>query len=115
MRSPHAYHRPVANAYLERVRDRRLKRELLAMLAAVLALGGGLLAYTWVHTETLRVAYDIERLEQQLGRLEEQARALRLQVSSNTQPQRIEARARRELGMHPPSQEQTLYFEELLP
>lgn len=115
MRSPHAYRRPVANAYLERVRDRRLKRELLAMLGIVLVLGGGLLAYTWVHVETLRVGYRIDDLEHVLGALEERERALRLEAAHRSHPARIEERAERELGMRAPTLDETLFYRELVP
>lgn len=115
MRSPHVYRRPVENAYLERVRDRRLRRELLAMLGVVLVLGGGLLAYTWMHIETMRIGYRVDRLGTQLGVLEERERRLRLEIAHRTHPARIEARARRELGMLTPTLDGTLFYEELVP
>lgn len=115
MRSPHVYRRPVENAYLERVRDRRLRRELSKMLGVALVLGGGLLAYTWMHVETLRSGYRIEGYATALGELDERVRRLRLEIAHRTHPARIEERARRELGMQPPSQEATLFYEELVP
>jgi len=115
VRSPHVYRRPVENAYLERVRDQRLKRELLAMLGVVLVLGGGLLAYTWIHVETLRVGYRIGGLEDQINTLEERERALRLEAAHRAHPARIQERARLELGMRAPSLDETLFYEELVP
>ncbi len=56
MRNAYAVRRPVANAYLVRERDRRRLRELAVVLLVVLSLGGGLLAYTWIHLEVLRPA-----------------------------------------------------------
>jgi len=47
--SAYAFRRPVANTYLVRERDRRLRRELFAVVGVVLSLGGGLLGYTWMH------------------------------------------------------------------
>lgn len=115
MRSPHVYRRPVENAYLERVRDRRLRRELMAMLGVVLVLGGGLLAYTWMHIETLRIGYRVDRWATELGTLEEHERRLRLEIAHRTHPARIESRARSELGMQAPTLEKTLFYEELVP
>lgn len=115
MRSPHAVHRPVENAYLERERDRRLLRELFIALAAVVALGGGLLAYTWMHIEILRTGYRIDNLEKEAHRLLERERHLRLEAAYRAHPERVEERARRELGMQAPTLEQTLFYQELTP
>ena len=113
MRSPYAIHRPVENEVLVRQRDRRLLRELLAVLAAVIALGGGLLAYTWVHLETLDTGYRVNAREKELHQLLETERRRRLEVSVLTHPQRIETRARQDLEMRPPTLEQTVFYQEL--
>ena len=115
MQSPHALRRPVANAYLERERDRRFLHELVGVLGAVLLLGSGLLAYTWMHIELLRAGYRIDALERELHQSVEHERALRLEATYRAHPERVEARARDELGMRPPVLEQTLFFEELVP
>ena len=85
------------------------------MLGIVVMLGGGLLAYTWVHVETLRAGYRIGKLERALGELEERERALRLEAAHRSHPARIEARAQRELGMRAPTIDETLYYRELVP
>ena len=69
MRSEYAVRRPVLNAYLVRERDRRLARELALVLLVVVLLGGGLLAYTWIHLEALRTGYRIDLAERQLREL----------------------------------------------
>ena len=111
----YAIRRPVANTYLVRQRDRRRMRDLLAVLVAVFLVGGGLLVYTWIHIEIMRTGYLINDLERQLETLEEQERHHRLEASYLTHPARLERRARRELGMVPPSIEQTLFHQELVP
>lgn len=115
MQSPHAFRRPVENAYLERERDRRFWYELVGVLGAVLLLGGGLLAYTWMHIELLRAGYRTDALERELHQVVEHERALRLEATYRAHPERIESRARAELGMDAPSLEQTLFYEELVP
>ena len=115
MNTPHAFRRPVENAYLERERDRRLLRELMGVLGAVLVLGGGLLAYTWMHIEILRTGYRIDDLEQSLHQTLERERQLRLEAAYRAHPQRVEQRARAELSMQEPTLEQTLFYEELVP
>lgn len=113
MRSAYAFRRPVTNTYLVRERDRRLARELVLVLLAAVLLGGGLLAYTWMHLEALRTGYRIDVLERQLRDQSQIERQLQLEASYLASPQRIEERAVRELGMQPPKLEQVLFWEEM--
>ncbi len=113
MRSAYAFRRPVRNAYLVRERDRRLARELAVVLVVVVALGGGLLAYTWIHLESLRTGYRIDVLERELRDLSQIERQLQLEASYLASPQRIEERAVRELGMQPPVLDQVVFWEEM--
>lgn len=110
----YAIRRPVENAYLVRQRDRRLARDLLSVLLAVSMVGGGLLAYTWIHIEILRTGYLVNELERELNHLLEEERRYQLEASYLTHPERIEKRAREELGMQVPSLDQTLFYEELV-
>ncbi len=114
MQRPYAIHRPVENAYLVRERDRRLIRELLGVVALVLVLGGGLLAYTWVHIEIVRTGYRIDKREKELNRLLEDERRRRLEAALLTHPEQIEERARRDLGMRQPTLAQTVFYQELV-
>ena len=111
----YAIRRPVENAYLVRQRDRRRVRDLVGVLVVVCLAGCGLLAYTWMHVEILRAGYAATGLEQQLERLMEEERRHRLELSRATRPERIEVRARDELGMAPPVLDQTLFLEEVAP
>jgi cell division protein FtsL len=113
LRNAYAIRRPVRNAYLVRERDRRLVRELVAVVAVVVVLGGGLLAYTWLHLEALRTGYRINTLEKQLQELSKVERQLRLEAAYLAGPQRIEERATRELGMQQPALDQVIFWEEI--
>ena len=112
MRNAYAPRRPVVNTYLVRERDRRLARELAAVVLVVLLLGGGLLADTWIHLEALRTGYRIDSLERQLRELSQVERQLRLEAAYLAGPQRIEQRAVQELGMRQPGLEQMIFWEE---
>ncbi len=114
MRRPYAIHRQVENTYLVRERDRRLGRELLGVVAIVLVLGLGLLAYTWVHVEIVRTGYRIDDREKELHGLLEKERRLLLEAAYLKHPERIEERARRDLGMHEPNLAQTVFYQELV-
>ncbi len=114
MSNPYTIHRRVENTYLVRERDRQLIRELLVVIVLVLVLGGGLLAYTWVHIEIVDTGYRINSFEKTLHELREEERRRRLEASYLAQPQRLDQRAQLELGMRSPTLAQTLFYEELV-
>ncbi|HKI05741.1 MAG TPA: cell division protein FtsL [Thermoanaerobaculia bacterium] len=113
MRSAYAFTRPVVNTYLVRERDRRRWRELALVLLCVVCLGGGLLAYTWIHLEMTRTGYHIDKLERELAELTREERQLRLEASYLASPSKIERRAVEELGLQAPALEQMVFWEEL--
>ncbi len=113
MASAYAFRRPVANTYLVRERDRRLRRELLAVVAVVLSLGGGLLGYTWMHLALLDTGYRIVALEREARDLAQEERRLRLETAYLASPEQVESRAARELGMQSPTTEQVVFWEEI--
>lgn len=113
MRSAYAFTRPVVNTYLVRERDHRRRRELALVLLVVVCLGGGLLAYTWIHLEVTRAGYRINSLEKDLAELERTERQLRLKAANLASPSQVERRAVRELGMQPPTLEQVVFWGEL--
>jgi hypothetical protein len=102
----------VVNAYLVRERDRRRRRELGYVVLAVLPLVVGLVAYTWLQLETLRVGYRIEALERRTHQLEQVERQLRLEASYLAEPRRLATRAQEELGLGEPRVEQVVFIEE---
>ncbi len=113
MRSAYTVHRPVANEYLVRERDRRRLRDLVKVLLvlapAALALG----AFTWVHLQVLDSGYRIEDLELELHELGRDESRLRLEAAYLASPEVIEDRATRELGMRPPDLGQLVFEEDL--
>jgi len=113
LRSAYAFTRPVVNTYLVRERDRRRWRELALVLLCVVCLGGGLLAYTWIHLEMTRTGYHIDKLERELAELTREERQLRLEASYLASPSKIERRAVEELGLQAPALEQMVFWEEL--
>lgn len=113
MASAYAFRRPVANTYLVRERDRRLRRELFAVVGVVLSLGGGLLGYTWMHLALLDTGYRIVALEREARDLAQEERRLSLETAYLASPGRVEARAAKELGMQSPAIDQVVFWEEI--
>lgn len=108
--SPYLARRPVENEFLVRERDRRRVRELLRLLLLVAPLGLALLAYTWIHLESLDAGFRIRGLEQELHELERRERQLRLEAAWLKSPGRVEGLAESELGLAPPRPEQVVFW-----
>lgn len=108
--SPWIVRRPVENDYLVRERDRRRVRELLRLLLLVAPLGLALLAYTWIHLESLDTGFRIRGLEQELHELERRERQLRLEAAWLKSPRRVEDLAESRLGLAPPRPEQMVFW-----
>ena len=113
MRSAYAVRRPIVNTYLVRERDRRRLRELAVVLLIVVSLGGGLLAYTWIHLEVLSTGYRIVELERRARELAQEERRWRLEAAYLASPQEAERRAVGELGLGEPTLTQVVFWEEL--
>jgi cell division protein FtsL len=105
----------IRNNPVIREADRRERREFRRiMLLASLAVGL-LLFSAWQHYETLEAGYTIEQLRQ--FRADEEAinRQLRLNLATLRAPQKIEERARRELGLSAPTADETIVIERARP
>jgi cell division protein FtsL len=86
-------------------------RELQRVAVAILVVGLALLGYTWLHLELLGSGYRVQVLEQRLQELQRRQRHLRLDEAYLSSPQRVEARASKELGMRPPELGQLVFAE----
>ena len=113
MRNAYAFTPLRANTYLVRERDRRRLRELAVVLLIVVSLGGGLLAYTWIHLEVLSTGYRIVELERRERQLAQEERRWRLEAAYLASPQEVERRAVSELGLGEPTLTQVVFWEEL--
>ncbi len=113
MRNAYTVARPVVNAYLVRERDRRRLRELALVLLGVFPLGLGLMVYTGLQLESLRVGYRIETLERRTHQLKQVERQLLLESAYLANPERLATRAKDELGLEAPRLEQVIFREEM--
>ncbi|MCB1032771.1 MAG: cell division protein FtsL [Acidobacteria bacterium] len=111
MKTTYVLRREVDNAYLVRERDRRRRRELLAILAVAAPVGLCLLVYIWTHLQVLEASYRIDRLGNQLHEMSQEERHLGLEVARLASPGRIEKVAVEDLGMVPLEPEQVIALE----
>ena len=91
------------NAVVVREPDARQRREyvLVTLLAALFVLS--LLFYGWQHYRWIQFGYRIEEAQKKKEQLVEVRERLRLERSSLRDRQRIDAKARNELGMIAPA------------
>jgi cell division protein FtsL len=101
----------IDNAKVVREHDPRASRELWALVLLVGCLVAGLGLYAWPHLERRRVGLETQQMDRERERLLEENRKLRLERASLEELQRVEAIARRELGLAPPLPEQVVVVE----
>ena len=108
----YAVRRPVENVYLIRERDRVRTRELAALALAAVPPLLVLLAAIWANLETVRLGYQLATVGRQREALLERNRQLRMDRAQATSLARVDAIARRELGLVPPAPGQILLIQD---
>ncbi len=101
----------VPNEQLVRQVDQRRHKELLMVAATGLSLAAALLAYAWQHFEMIQYGYRMEELRLEREYLVKIQRQLDLERAALASPDRIEAIAKRELGMASPAESQIVVIE----
>lgn len=104
----YAVRRPVENSYLIRERDRVRTREFLALALAAVPPLLVLLAAIWANLETVRLGYQLATVGRQREALLERNRQLRMDRAQATSLVRVDAIARRRLGLAVPAPGQAL-------
>jgi cell division protein FtsL len=113
VKSAYSIRRPVANAFLVRERDRKLRCDLLSVLAVALPLSAAVLAYVGISSQLWDVGYEVLRLEQTLDERLEAERRLKLEAATLARPARIEELATEELGLSPLDLDSVVFAGEL--
>jgi cell division protein FtsL len=108
----YAVRRTVENVYLVRERDRVRTREFVALALAAVPPLLVLLAAIWANLETVRLGYQLATVGRQRETLLERNRQLRMERAQATSLVRVDAIARRTLGLVPPSPEQVLLIQD---
>jgi cell division protein FtsB len=85
--------KPIENAHIVRERDRRRFRELLAVLSLGLPIGLFLLLFTWQNLEVIRLGRKATELQQQRKQIEDQNKALQLELDRLTSLDAVEQKA----------------------
>jgi len=85
--------KPIENAHIVRERDRRRFRELLAVLSLGIPIGLFLLLFTWQNLELIRLGRKATDLQQQRKQIEDENKALQLQLDRLTSLDAVEQKA----------------------
>lgn len=94
--------RPIDNSQVVREVDPQASRNLWVLLALLTGVLGGAVFYAWPHVMTRQTDDAAQRLARQRDRLVEQNRQLRLEKAGLEDLARVEAIARRDLGLTDP-------------
>ena len=86
--------------------------EMSRYLALAMMLACLLIAYPWIHSEILKLGYQIQDLKRENALLREQHQALVLEQAAWQSPQRIDEYARERLGLVPASSAQVIVIQE---
>jgi cell division protein FtsL len=98
----------IDNSRLRREVDLEKRRECFSLLGLGILVFLFVLLFTWQHFQCVRNGYEIEQLKAERATLEEWNHQLRLEQASLADPQRIDALARKELGLVSPDPRQVI-------
>ncbi len=89
----YAQKKPIENTHIVRERDRRRFRDLFFVVLLGIAIGGFLAFFAWQNLSVIRLGHEVTRLQKQKKDLENQNKALRLQIDRMTSLSNVEQRA----------------------
>lgn len=104
------FEKRIINNNVIREADKKSHRDYIVVTALAAMFLFGLFAYGWQHYQWIQYGYRIEETQKKRDQLAEIGRQLRLERASLRNPQRIDAIARKELGMVVPVPGQLVTF-----
>jgi cell division protein FtsL len=104
------FEKRIFNNNVIREADKKSYRDYIVVTALAAMFLFGLFAYGWQHYQWIQYGYRIEETQKKRDKLAEVGRQLRLERASLRNPQRIDAIARKELGMVVPVPGQLVTF-----
>ena len=104
------FEKRIVNSNVIREADKKSHRDYIVVTALAAMFLFGLFAYGWQHYQWIQYGYRIEETQKKRDQLAEIGRQLLLERASLRNPQRIDAIARKELGMVVPVPGQLVTF-----
>ena len=88
-------------------RKRRRRQSLVVALLAV-CLVGVALVHVWLRLQVVQTGYSLSTTSKLQSHLEQESRELKVELATLTSPDRLEAIARKRLGLTPPEKGQVI-------
>jgi len=95
-------------ARLDRAARAERRRRVLHHAVALFCLAIVALMYVWLRLQVVNLGYALSATTKLQQHLEQEQRELRLEHATLTSPERVEATARRRLGLRPPEKGQVI-------
>jgi cell division protein FtsL len=92
----------------EKVRRKQGRRHNLGVALLVFVLIGVVLAHVWLRLQVVQMGYVLSTQSKLQGKLEQEQRELKVELATLMSPDRLEAMARRRLGLAPPEKGQVI-------
>ncbi|HVO95168.1 MAG TPA: cell division protein FtsL [Terriglobales bacterium] len=83
-------------------------RRFLLLASLTLCLIAAVLVHVWLRLQVVQMGYVLSTTSKLQSRLEQENRELKLELATMTSPDRLEALARRRLGLVPPEKGQVI-------
>lgn len=84
------------------------RRHVIAIAVLTLSLIGVVLLHVWLRLQVVHMGYALATTSKLQSQLEQENRELKVELATLTAPDRLEAMARRRLGLRPPEKGQVI-------
>jgi cell division protein FtsL len=109
------FEKRIMNSNVVREADAKSHRDYIVVTVLASVFLFGLFAYAWQHYQWIQYGYRIEEAQKKKEQLSETSRQLHLEKATLSNPRRIDALARRDLGMVFPQPGQLVNPTDVLP
>ena len=99
---------------LSGMRQRRASRAVLVVACAIV-LSVGAVFFVWQRYQFIRLGFTVHKLREERAAILEKIEPLRVEVEYLSRLERIDALARQQLGMRPPTPSQVILIEGYVP
>ena len=93
---------------IDRTRRRQRRRQVLGVVLLALCLVGVALLHVWLRLQVVQIGYALSTTNKLQNQLEQENRELKVELATLTSPDRLEAMARKRLGLTPPEKGQVI-------
>ena len=99
---------PSKRERVDRLDKRKRWRQIVATFFLALCLVGVALLHVWLRLQVVHMGYVLSSTSKLQGQMEQEHRELKVELATVTSPERLEAMARKRLGLMPPEKGQVI-------